>query len=206
MANSLPPPDDAPKPQRPMKVPFKEHDWMTDWGSSDGSLTCKVCGVTRKSNLFLADKTSFKYHYTDAYDVSIASAEALPCPLFIGQLGGSLAETKIKVRDQNLRLGGVEADVESIESRLDRLERENAELRIQVEAKQEINLDVLTDWLKEMAASSRQGLPSVPVTVANLAYEVPRTIADVIEMSGIRVPVVIDVEAEIDPPKTSSNR
>ena len=121
-------------------------------------------------------------------------------------MGGSLAETKIKVRDQNLRLGGVEADVESIESRLDRLERENAELRIQVEAKQEINLDVLTDWLKEMAASSRQGLPSVPVTVANLAYEVPRTIADVIEMSGIRVPVVIDVEAEIDPPKTSSNR
>lgn len=119
--------------------PDKPHVWMSDWG--DGGSTCRVCGVTVKGLNSLAgdiqaDRPSFKYRYQDAYGVAIETLTELPCPVFVGQLGGAVAGTTHRVR----KLTG---KVESIEERVTRLESENNELRLQASRRQEIALDLL---------------------------------------------------------------
>lgn len=114
--------------------PEKEHIWESGWGG--GSQTCKTCGVTMESEIIYADKRSLAYTYTDAYGVSIKTLKPLPCPVFVGDLGGGVAENTYRTRKLTGR-------VESIDERVERLESENAALMVRSERRQEVALDLL---------------------------------------------------------------
>ena len=117
------------------------------WGGADlfgrGERACRVCGVTCGSlnnpaaGDIQTDRPSFKYRYTDAYGVSIETMTELPCPVFVGQLGGAVAGTTHRVR----KLTG---KVEGIDERVTRLEEENQDLRVQASRRQEVALDLLS--------------------------------------------------------------
>lgn len=117
--------------------PDKPHVWEDDL-FGNGEKTCTVCGVTM-SNPMSANlsKQSLKYIYTDAYGVSISTLKELPCPVFVGDLGGGVATVTHSTR----KLTG---KVESINERVTRLEQENAELRERADRRQEVALDLLS--------------------------------------------------------------
>jgi hypothetical protein len=116
--------------------PDKQHIWE---GSlyGNGSKTCTVCGVTLKNpDNIQVDRKSLKFQYVDAYNVSIESLKELPCPTFVGNLGGGVATNTHRTRKLTGR-------VESIDERLARLEGENQALRDRADKRQEVALDLL---------------------------------------------------------------
>lgn len=117
--------------------PDKKHVWETEL-FGNGEKTCTVCGVTMSNPMSInVSKQSFKYIYTDAYGVSISTLKELPCPLFVGDVGGGVASNT----DRTRRLTG---KVESIDERVGRLEAENTELRERADKRQEVALDLLS--------------------------------------------------------------
>lgn len=113
--------------------PDKEHDWDGKWGEG---MVCRVCGVSIPQEIIYADKPSLGTTYIDAYGVTIRSIKPLPCPVFVGDLGGGVATNTHKTR----KLTG---KVESIEDRLEVLEVENVALMVRSERRQEVALDLL---------------------------------------------------------------
>ena len=81
-------------------------------------------------------KPSVGFKYTDAYGVSIHSMKELPCPLFVGDFGGGIANNTHRAR----KLTG---KVENIDQRVERLEQENLILHEQASRRQEVALDLL---------------------------------------------------------------
>lgn len=182
-------------------APFVEHQWgaskgtppaarQPDWlndGSLDGGnggRTCAVCGVTERTRLIRADRKGMDYHYVDAYGVAMSSLVPLGCPTFLGDVAGAAAETKQRVRN-------LDAQHETMDARMTRLEQDNAYLRAKLEEKITVDVTGLVEWLAQVAALSNQaGLPSLPVSVAGLSYEVPKPVADmIIDVAAVPVPV-----------------
>ena len=126
----------------PTTPEFKAHDWggarrtgvgaqVVDW-DSNGSLQCAVCGVQYFPNTKMVNKYKGKvYYYMDAHNLTIISQKELPCPTFVGNVGGAVMDMKGKVKSVTNRVGGVEARVESTEERIAALEAENLLLRNQ---------------------------------------------------------------------------
>ena len=129
----------------PTTPEFKQHDWgggrgrkgftgayIEPMSEGDSSMQCRVCGVQYFPNTTYPDKFSGKtYTYMDAHNVTIISRKELPCPTFVGNVGGAIMDVKGKVQDATKRVGGVEARVESAEERIAALEAENLLLRNQ---------------------------------------------------------------------------
>lgn len=193
--NHLPSPVQAPKPAK--ADPDRAHEWLSDPWSSSPSKTCRVCGVTERLDLVRADRKGLKYNYVDAHGVTMSSMNELPCPLYIGDVGGTLADTKVRVRRLDGHLDQTDDRVAKLEKRLEQLEGDNADLRQQIERGVEINLDGLVAWLQQMANLNAQAkLPTVPVRIAGLAYEVPKPVSDLLtRVSAVKV---IDSESEDD--------
>jgi len=113
--------------------PDKKHVWTSEMGIS-GS-TCEICGVTRVS-LMNVGKPGMTFQYTDAYGIQIQSMKDLPCPLFVGDLGGGIANNTYAIRK-------LKGQVETIDERLVRLEAANAWHQEQAAKRQEVALDLL---------------------------------------------------------------
>lgn len=150
-----PPPERVVAPPKAHDNPDKPHRWEAAL-FGNGESTCKVCGVTQSGGPAMgniqADRPSLKYKYTDAYGVSIESLTELPCPVFIGHMGGAVAGTTHRVRK-------LKGQVESIEERLARLEDENANLRIEVGHRQQMALMLL----ERLVLASEAATPEVRV-------------------------------------------
>ena len=145
--DSQPPPKAKPDKPAPAHLePDKPHIWISD-GLGINSNTCKVCGCTRTGGglwgNIRADKPSMPYQYTDAYGVSIQSMHDLPCPLFIGDMGGAVAGTTHRVRKLKGQVEHMDTRVETMDDRLNRLELENIFLREQSARRQEVALSLL---------------------------------------------------------------
>ena len=196
-------PESVPKATGNKPAANVPHQWgngpggQPDWLNDSGGRTCRVCGVSERTDLIRADRKGMKYHYVDAYGVQMTSMVQLYCPTFIGDTNGTLAETKGRVRN-------LDCQMETIDSRLERLERDNIYLREQLEAKIQLDVTGLVDWLSQVAALARQNeLASTRVEVAGLPYAVPMPVADLIRGVG----TTIDIEAElvtVDKPEDSA--
>ena len=114
----------------------KPHVWQQDQWSSTVEMTCKVCGVTWDP----MSKGTLNHEYVDAMGRRISSLVELPCPVFIGDTNGAVAETKYRVRM-------VKDKVESMEERLQRLEDENTNLKRTLIEHQENVKQQMTEWL-----------------------------------------------------------
>lgn len=127
----------------PAEPEFKDHDWggggrkgftgaYLSSRTGDSSTQCLVCGVQYFPNVSHPDKYRGKsYTYIDAHNLTIISLKELPCPTFVGNVGGAVMDVKGKVKAVTNRVGGVEARVGSTEERLAVLEAENLMLRNQ---------------------------------------------------------------------------
>lgn len=174
--------------------PGQQPGWLNTGGRA--IRTCKVCGVTERNDLIRTDRKGMGHHYVDVYGVAMTSVVELFCPTFIGDTNGTLGEAKQRVR-------GLDIKMETVEARLDRLEQDNQYLREQLEAK--INLDVtgLVEWLSQMAKLSAEArLPTTSVTVAGLGLEVPTPVADLVR--GVGEAVTVDLQFEEDPDPESN--
>jgi len=129
-----------------------------------------------------------KFHYSDAAGRQINTMVELGCPVFVGDTNGTLAETKDKVRHVGSRVDGVENRVDSVEDRLSALETENAELRTRLDAKIELDVSGLVEWLSEMALLHlKNQLPTVPATVTGVPLALPAPVAAlVIEVGKLK--------------------
>lgn len=124
---------------------FKEHDWgggkgrkgftgayLSPRNTGESSIQCRVCGVQYFPNTSYPDRFSGPtYTYMDAHNVTIISQKALPCPTFVGNVGGAIMDMRGKVKTVTNRVGGVETRMDSTEERLANLEAENLILRNQ---------------------------------------------------------------------------
>lgn len=183
----------------------KAHKWDgAEWGSTDK--VCSVCGVTELLGLTRADmedpsgmvtgKKVRMYHYRDAQNKTMSSLIPLACPAFVGDIAGTLGETKQRLRTVTGRVGSVEGRVESVEDRVARLEEENVNLRQQVNSDR-ADVIALVNWLGQMVREhSQRGLPSVEMTVEGERYQLPPPVANVIRTLGSVSRNVVDVEAE----------
>lgn len=158
----------------------KAHVWEGGW-SSDGSMSCKVCGVTLRPNVIMAGNSGLNYHYTDAFNKQISSLVPLSCPVFIGDTNGAVAEVKERSRKLKGQVTVVEGRVDSVEERLARLERENEALRAEVAAKTNIDVTALVNWLSEMVAqSAAMNQPSRTIEVQGQQYALPAPVVDLV--------------------------
>lgn len=177
--------------------PVKEHAWgvpaaggstlghlhAPSWlnNSSGGGPTCGVCGVTLVDS-GRADGAGADYTYRDAEGVMIRSQNPLPCPVFIGksgQLEGSVLDGKVKIRKLTNAMYGVTYQIEGIEERVARLERENDVLREAVS--RPIDADALVSFLASVVeATVREKLKTVPVMVEGTQYALPEPVANMI--------------------------
>ena len=114
----------------------KPHTWEQEQWSSSIEMTCKVCGVTWEP----MSKGTLNHEYIDAMGRRISSLIELPCPVFIGDTNGAVAETKHRVRQ-------VKDKVETMDERLHRLEEENINLKQLIVEQQEQVKQQMTDWL-----------------------------------------------------------
>lgn len=181
----------APRRAAPIKPlpahtdPDKKHKWESNGLGLSGQ-TCRTCGVTMQalgltSNI-QTDRSSLGYQYTDAYGVMIESLTELPCPVFVGHMGGAVAGTTHRVRKLTNR-------VETIDERVTRLEQENAALREQAGTRQAEALDLLrrlTAATEQLAVESRPALPD------------HGQIVDVFDFEEAEVVPVKTLEEEVD--------
>jgi hypothetical protein len=115
------------------KNPDKKHVWTSEMGISGE--VCDICGVTREP-LLNAGKPGLAHVYRDVYGIMIQSTKDLPCPLFVGDLGGGIATNTYATRK-------LKGQVETIEERVARLETANAWHQEQAAKRQEIALELL---------------------------------------------------------------
>jgi len=187
----------------------KEHVWEAyDWlNNTDGSRVCRVCGVTEVTNAVIrVDRVGLPFHYRDAHGVAFSSMVEIPCPAYVGDTAGAVAEAKMRVRDVTHRVTGVEDRVESVEDRLARLEAENEELRAQVSevGQQAGDAATLLRTLVKMAEEARRTRQIGMVNVRGQDFRVPLAIIDVIDVVGeqvgdgelIAIPVVPEPEED----------
>lgn len=169
----------------------KEHVWESDWlNNPDGSRVCRVCGVTEVTNAVIrVDRVGMPFHYRDAHGVAFSSMVEIPCPAYVGDTAGAVAEAKMRVRDVTHRVTGVEDRVESVEDRLARLEVENEDLRAQVSAvgQQAGDAATLLRTLVKMAEEARRTRQIGMVNVRGQDFRVPLAIIDVIDVIGEEV-------------------
>lgn len=166
--------------------PSNQPNWLNDNGGQ--TRTCRVCGVTERRDLVRVDRKGMNYHYVDAMGLTITSLVPLSCPTFIGDTNGTLAETKGRVRKHDVQL-------ETVDARLDRLEADNIYLRSVLETKIELDLNGLVAWLAQMSQLSAQAqLPTTPIEITGLSYEVPVPIAELVQ--GVGVTIVVTPEDE----------
>ena len=165
------------------------HQWSNDWLNDMGGRTCKVCGVVEKTgHLIRPDRKGMEHHYVDAFGVQMTSMTELSCPTFIGDMGGAVAETKGRVRQ-------LDEQMETVDARLERLEKHNQYLQDQLEAKIQLDVTGLVNWLNQVVKLSAEAqLPTTTVEVAGLGYSIPSPIADLVRGVG----VTVDVEFEDD--------
>jgi hypothetical protein len=158
-------------------------------------MVCGVCGVELVSGgtslkggntvvgSIQADQAGLEYVYRDAGGLIITSFEPLSCPIFIGNkpgnMGGAIMESREKIR--NLARGAHQTTyrVETLEQRVDRLERENAVLREAVS--QPIDASAIVEFLADMVvAAARAKVQNVPVLIEGTQYALPEPVARVI--------------------------
>jgi hypothetical protein len=165
-------------------------DWLNDNGGTNR--TCRVCGVSVRTDLIRPDRKGMKYHYVDAYGIAMTSMVELFCPTFLGDVPGAVGEAKQRIRHLDVQM-------ETVDDRLDRIEADNRYLREQLEAKIQLDVTSLVEWLGQMAKMAAEArLPTTQVTVAGLGLEIPSPIADLVK--GVGEAVVIDVAFEDDDP------
>lgn len=168
-------------------------DWLNDNGGQ--TKVCRVCGVTMRSDLIRPDRKGMKYHYVDAFGLSLTSMIELFCPTFIGDTNGAVGEAKQRVRHLDVQM-------ETVHDRLDRLEADNQYLREQLEAKIQLDVTGLVEWLGQIAKMSATAhLPTTQVSVAGLPLEIPTPMADLIRGVGEAVTVDVTFEEDEDPKK-----
>lgn len=188
--------------KRPMSN--QKHVWndtgpSPDWlNSSDGSRTCKVCGVTMRTDLIRVDRRrgdgSQQFHYVDAHGNSIVAFEELACPTYLGDPGSAAAYAKDQVRKVRGRVDDVEDKVDSIEDRLTRLEAENQALRAALAERPVLDADMVAEALLRLAEQAKASKQIETVQARGEAYQIPMTILDVV---GERMPEPAVIEAEV---------
>lgn len=182
---------------------FVEHNWgrgggargQPDWlDQIDGGRVCSVCGVQESTGSVImpGGAKGMSYVYRDATNKEIVSMIPLGCPTFIGHVNGAIGEAKQRIRN-------LDAHIETVDARLDRLEADNLYLRDQLEAKIQLDVTGLVEWLGQMAKLAAEAqLPMAPVTVAGLPLEIPTPIADLVKGVGEASKVTVDVHFEDD--------
>lgn len=139
-------------------------------------------------------KKSRLYHYRDARGNTISSLIPLECPLYVGDIPGTVAETKQRLRGTVTRVAGVEGRVGSVEERLATLELENRALKEQVRTNHE-GVSAFAAWLRDMVAEHvHRGGPVVPLTLEGETHQLPPPVARLIVDLGAVVAEVEGVE------------
>lgn len=153
-------------------APSQKHVWNTggvspDWlNNLDGGRTCKVCGVTERSDLIRADRQradgSQQYHYVDAHGNAIVSFEEMSCPTYLGDPGSAAAYAKDQVRkvrgrvdDVEDKLDTVDGHLESVDERLARLEADNDFFRQRLIEQPVLDAEMVAEALLIIAAKAR---------------------------------------------------
>lgn len=174
-----PPPHEKPKLT---PIAWVSHKWDTSFNGTIelgyGRRTCTHCGVTEDTSATLTDKTALKYIYTDAYGVSIHTMEPLPCPTFLGHVGGATAANKqsIKAVTANVletkeTVNKIDQRVLSVEDRILALEEENKALHQALLERDTMLKDVLLA-LKEVKQIAHNPMTNKPVWDSEDAIEV----------------------------------
>lgn len=221
---ALPPPASPTRKRRhPNAVEAnRPHQWTSgtargqpDWlqAGDGGGRQCRVCGVTERSNLILADHAGFgddgkqlgdagnrvqTYIYEDAKGNTFASQRPLGCPVFILDHMGTTMENRGFIREHDDRLDVVDDHLDNHEDRLARLEAENLVLRAKLEER--IDVTAMVDWLAEMVAQAAalkmqtvqvqvEGRPvaALPPPIANLIIDVGLAASAAAEMEPMPI-------------------
>jgi hypothetical protein len=154
-------------------------DWING-GNTDGP-TCAACGVTLLNKYIRPDRQGMSFRYRDALGREIISLVELGCPTFLGDVAGAAAESKQRIRGLDGRVDHVLDRVDTVEDRLARLEAENAELRAKVDARPEIDVTEMVEWLATLVQRSVEArLPTLPVSVRGQQYALPEPVANMI--------------------------
>lgn len=184
----------------------KQHVWDTaDWLNSEDGFTCKVCGATKlhEGSFIRLDLKRGNgkqlIHYRDAHGREISSHTELSCPIWVGDVTSTLAQTKEVVRNVRSqvdvvegRVGGVEARLETTEDRLLRLEAENELLQQQLIEKPIIDA---TQVAEALYALMEKRLASTKVTIIDDVKYLPLpNFDDVIQ--EIKEPVLLSADGE----------
>lgn len=156
----------APVPAR--ENPDKAHVWGGG-GFGDSGYTCTVCGVSMRATGLAGDlqvdRPSLGFRYTDAYGVTIDSLTELPCPVFIGQMGGAVAGTTHRVRKLSNK-------VETIEERVTRLEAENTRFREVTDHRQQEALALLQQLVAQTQSTvDRPALPDHAQIIDAMSFD-----------------------------------
>ena len=194
LVGPLPPASPAPAPLRKRRHPNaveanRPHQWGTaskgqpDWLSAldnGGGRQCRVCGVTERTNVILADHAGFgddgknlgdvnnrvkTVTYTDAKGNTFSSQKPLGCPVFILDHLGTTMENRSMIREVDDRIDRTDDVVDNHEERLARLEAENITLRAKLEER--IDVTAMVEWLADMVAQAAAlKLQTIPVQIA----------------------------------------
>lgn len=132
-------------------------------GEVDGSMICADCGVTKLNPMNDRDlwrgRPDRVHKYMDAHGTYYSSKEEVPCPFFIGALDIAVGDLMMKEQKVKERVADFEGDMEILAERMRALEKENAQLREQVAAKQDISEEALMVALVKLAEKVRQAAP-----------------------------------------------
>lgn len=215
------PPSGQAKRRHPNAVEAnRPHQWtgggQPDWLNSSGGRTCRVCGVTERTNLILADHAGFgddgknfgdpsnrvrTYVYEDAKGNTFASQRELGCPVFILDHIGTTMENRAMIREVDDRVDQTDTRVDSVEARLARLETENEMLKTKLAER--IDVTAMVEWLAEMvaqAAALKMQTVNVQIegrTVAALPPPIANLIIDVGTMTQEREAAFADLKKSI---------
>lgn len=143
-------------------VANKPHVWsgggVGDWLNSEDGPVCKVCGVTKLTNLIRADRTrgdgKQQHLYRDATGNLLTSLEELSCPTYIGDPGSAAALAKEHVRRVRGRVDEIDGKLETVDDRLTRLEEDNEFLRQRLIDQPVLNAEMVAEALLIIASKA----------------------------------------------------
>lgn len=173
----------------------QQHVWITgDWlNNMDGSRTCKVCGVTQRTDITRADRQrgdgSQQFHYTDAHMNTFMSLEELSCPTYLGDPGSAAAYAKDQVRKVRGRVDDVEEHLETMGVRLSKIESDNEFLRQRILQQPVIDATMLAEAILIIASKGR--IDNHPALDEQIQALLPAPIPDLDELWPVAEAIVV---------------
>lgn len=200
---------------------FGSPAWLNSTGGTDNPV-CNRCGCELVTgSVVFADVRVTKgqeHVYRTATGKVVHSLKPLACPVFaFDEMSAAMEakevgrEAKIEAEKVDIRVDDARHELEQLarrqrrlaeamEARVSQLERENRQLREQVGQVTQIDLGQLAEKLFELAEAAKGRAALEPVESKGRVVQIPKELADVIDVVG--VPVEDDDDDEDDDDET----